>query len=61
MGSHMEGFMCLFPATTIHQVFPFYNCEDDRISISGNLYFKEPTIPEEIYDMIEDYKRNYNK
>ena len=61
MGSHMEGFICLFPATTIHQVFPFYNCEDDRISISGNLYFKEPTIPEEIYDMIEDYKRNYNK
>ena len=61
MGSHMEGFICLFPATTIHQVFPFYNCEDDRISISGNLYFKEPTIPEEIYDMIEDYKRNDNK
>ena len=61
MGSHMEGFMCLFPATTIHQVFPFYNCEDDRISISGNLYFKEPTIPDEIYDMIEDYKKNDNK
>ena len=61
MSPEMEGFICLFPATTIHQVFPFYNCEDDRVSISGNLYFKEPKIPEEIYDMIDDYKRNDNK
>ena len=39
MNKEMEGFIYLFPATLIHQVFPFYNCEDDRISISGNIYF----------------------
>ena len=58
MGSYMEGFMCLFPATTIHQVFPFYNCKDDRVSISGNLYFKDITIPEEIHQMVKEYKEN---
>ena len=34
-----EGFMLLFPAKMMHQVFPFYNCDKERISISGNLCF----------------------
>tara|TARA_B100001173_G_scaffold241512_1_gene211381 strand:- start:63 stop:776 length:714 start_codon:yes stop_codon:yes gene_type:complete len=58
MGSHMEGCMCLFPATLIHQVYPFYNCKDDRVTISGNLYFKDITIPDEIHQMIKEYKEN---
>ena len=26
-----------FPANLCHQVYPFYNCKDERISISGNI------------------------
>ena len=32
-----EGFMLFFPAKLHHQVFPFYDCDEDRISISGNI------------------------
>ena len=37
MNSDMEGTMLLFPAKLTHQVYPFYNCDEDRISISGNI------------------------
>ncbi|BCU96557.1 MAG: hypothetical protein CM15mV12_3290 [uncultured marine virus] len=26
-----------FPSQLQHQVYPFYNCDEDRISISGNI------------------------
>ena len=32
-----EGTMLLFPAKMRHQVYPFYNCDEDRISVSGNI------------------------
>ena len=32
-----ERTMVLFPGKLRHQVYPFYNCDEDRISISGNL------------------------
>ena len=31
-----EGVILLFPARLRHQVYPFYNCKDPRVSISGN-------------------------
>ena len=37
MNSEMEGTMLFFPAKLAHEVFPFYNCDEDRISISGNI------------------------
>ena len=37
MSPNMEGTMLFFPSNLQHQVFPFYNCKDDRISISGNI------------------------
>jgi len=40
MDPEVEGSMLLFPSTMMHQVYPFYECDDDRISISGNLYYK---------------------
>ncbi len=58
MNDSMEGYVCLFPSSMIHQVYPFYNCDDDRISISGNLYFKDMSIPEEIQQMVKEYKEN---
>ncbi|SVD06602.1 uncharacterized protein METZ01_LOCUS359456, partial [marine metagenome] len=34
-----EGCMLLFPARLMHRVNPFYNCDKERISISGNVRF----------------------
>ena len=30
--------MLLFPAWMVHQVFPFYGTEKDRITVSGNIW-----------------------
>ena len=40
LGKGSEGGMLFFPSQLPHQVYPFYNCEEDRISISGNLIMK---------------------
>jgi len=37
MNPEMEGTMLFFPSKLKHQVYPFYNCDEDRISISGNI------------------------
>ena len=33
----LEGYMLFFPSALQHIVYPFYNCDDVRISVSGNL------------------------
>jgi hypothetical protein len=37
MSPEMEGFMLFFPSELNHAVYPFYNCDEERISVSGNL------------------------
>ena len=37
MSKEMEGTMLFFPSQLMHCVYPFFNCNKDRISISGNL------------------------
>ena len=37
-----EGNILFFPAWLKHQVFPFYECEEDRITISGNIIINVP-------------------
>ena len=37
MNPDMEGTMVFFPASLQHGVHPFYNCDDQRISIAGNV------------------------
>ena len=37
MNPEMEGTILFFPAKLVHCVYPFYNCDEDRISISGNI------------------------
>ena len=37
MNPEMEGTLVFFPAKLRHVVYPFYNCDEDRISISGNI------------------------
>ena len=32
-----EGRMLLFPSQLRHVVYPFYNCDEERISVSGNI------------------------
>lgn len=38
MNPYMEGYMLFFPSKMHHVVYPFFNCNEDRISISGNIY-----------------------
>ena len=40
----MEGTLLFFPAALNHEVYPFYNCDEQRISISGNIWLRERTI-----------------
>ena len=42
-----EGRMLFFPSWLQHQVFPFYECEEDRITLSGNLYMEKSEITQE--------------
>ena len=37
MEKEAEGYMVLFPAGLNHQVYPFYDNDEERISISGNI------------------------
>ena len=39
----MEGHMLFFPARLMHTVYPFYNCDEDRISVAGNLWYRTST------------------
>ena len=32
-----EGRMLFFPSSLQHQVYPFYECEEERITLSGNI------------------------
>ena len=41
-----EGRMLFFPAWLKHQVFPFYECEEERITISGNIRLYDPNKSE---------------
>ena len=34
-----EGSMLFFPSKLMHQVYPFYKCDKERISISGNISY----------------------
>lgn len=36
----MEGTMIMFPSKLVHCVEPFFNSDETRISISGNIYFE---------------------
>ena len=37
LSSEDEGLMLFFPSRLSHQVYPFYGCDEDRISVSGNI------------------------
>ena len=37
LSSEDEGVILFFPAHLLHQVFPFYGTEEERITVSGNI------------------------
>tara|TARA_B100001996_G_scaffold341269_1_gene295233 strand:+ start:445 stop:1125 length:681 start_codon:yes stop_codon:yes gene_type:complete len=37
MSKAQEGTMAFFPARLKHNVYPFYNCDEPRISVAGNI------------------------
>ena len=37
MCPELEGTLVFFPSDLNHQVYPFYNCSEERVSISGNI------------------------
>ena len=37
MTSRAEGHILFFPSQLQHEVYPFYDCDEERISISGNI------------------------
>ena len=37
MKKENEGKLLFFPSELMHQVYPFYNCDEERISVSGNI------------------------
>jgi len=41
LSSEDEGRMLFFPAWLVHQVFPFYGTEEERITVSGNITYKD--------------------
>ena len=43
LSSKDEGSMLFFPSQLKHQVHPFYNCDETRISISGNIMLGIPS------------------
>ena len=47
LSSKDEGRMLFFPAWLDHQVFPFYECEEERVTISGNIDLYVPNRPNE--------------
>lgn len=48
MDKEREGMMVLFPSRLKHQVFPFYECDEERVSISGNLDIPIKTLASHI-------------
>jgi hypothetical protein len=39
LDSSAEGLMVVFPSHTPHLVYPFYKCEEERITIAGNIAY----------------------
>jgi len=37
----MEGTLLLFPSALNHEVYPYYECDEQRISISGNIWLRQ--------------------
>ena len=55
-----EGRMLFFPAWLKHQVFPFYECEEERVTISGNIVLDVPNRSKELEISVDGYEGKKN-
>mgnify|MGYP001395577029 FL=1 len=37
MRKNIEGYLVFFPARLHHQVSPFFECDEERVTVSGNI------------------------
>ena len=58
-----EKRMLFFPATLQHMVYPFYECEEERVTISGNISLYDPKEQEtfKVYGDVYEEKENILK
>ena len=61
MDPEIEGTMIVFPATLSHQVYPFYGSDDERVSISGNVYFDTDILRNESGEVKFESKSTLDK
>ena len=55
-----EGRMLFFPAWLHHQVYPFYGTEEERVTISGNVYLYDSNRPEKRKIPVGEYEEKEN-
>ncbi len=44
LGKENENTLVFFPAILKHGVYPFYECDEQRVSISGNIWLRDPRL-----------------
>ena len=52
-----EGRMLFFTAKLHHLVYPFYECEEKRITISGNIVLCDPNRPKNQEITVDEYEK----
>jgi hypothetical protein len=57
MSSDWENSMLFFPANLRHAVYPFYNCDEERITISGNIGYNTNVKLKTDEEITEDLKK----
>ena len=59
MGKRAEGTMVFFPSKLQHGVYPFYDNDEQRISISGNIILEPPQLVNT--DVVESMRSNADR
>ena len=49
-----NGRMFFFPSWLTHQVFPFYECEEERITLSGNIFIYSAELRKELQRRVKE-------
>ena len=44
MSPKFEGTMLFFPSQLHHCVYPFYDCKEDRVTVSGNIILNSTVL-----------------
>ena len=61
LSSEDEGRILFFPAWLKHMVYPFYECEEERVTISGNIGLYVPLKPTKVVRLSDDVYKEKEK